>query len=201
MTSTPAGPRRAADTDVDAVVALLVAAFHEDPTWAWAFPDPERRPAQYDVLWRFVVEGAMRYRTVWLTDDATATAVWIPPGGTDLSPEQEAEVPDALVAIAGSGADRVLRALEAFEEAHPRGEPHWFLSLLGTSPAHRGRGLGLGLLAANLQMVDEDRAPAYLEVSNPANVPLYERYGFALHGRFTLPGGGPEVVTMWRPAR
>lgn len=44
--------------------------------------------------------------------------------------------------------------------------------------------------------------PAYLEPSNPANVPLYARYGFEVLGSFSLPGGGPGVVTMWRqPAR
>jgi len=29
-------------------------------------------------------------------------------------------------------------------------------------------------------------------------VPLYQRYGFVLHGSFRMPEGGPEVVTMWR---
>jgi len=201
VTSTTDGPRRADDADADDVVALLVAAFAEDPTWSWAFPDPQRRAAQYTVLWRLIVEGAMRYRTVWLTGGATAASVWVPPGGTDLSPEQEAVVAESIEAVTGAGTERVLLALEAFEQAHPRHEPHWFLSLLGTAPAHRGRGHGFGLLEANLRMVDAERSPAYLEASNPANVPLYERYGFAVHGEFSFPGGGPTVVTMWRDAR
>jgi hypothetical protein len=49
-----------------------------------------------------------------------------------------------------------------------------------------------------LRTVDAEGAPAYLEASNPANVPLYERYGFCVVGAFTLPDGGPDVVRMWR---
>ena len=57
---------------------------------------------------------------------------------------------------------------------------------------------GSALLAANLRVVDEAGLPAYLEASNSANVPLYQRYGFVVHGSFRMPEGGPEVVTMWR---
>jgi len=74
------------------------------------------------------------------------------------------------------------------------------LSLLGTAAEHRGHGFGLGLLAQNLREIDEARMPSYLEASNPANVQLYERYGFVVLDSFTLPAGGPEVFTMWREA-
>ncbi|MGY9080371.1 MAG: hypothetical protein ACKVKB_06210 [Candidatus Nanopelagicales bacterium] len=41
--------------------------------------------------------------------------------------------------------------------------------------------------------------PAYLEASNPANIPLYQRYGFEQVGEFAV-AEGPTVTTMWRPA-
>ena len=62
------------------------------------------------------------------------------------------------------------------------------------------QGIGFGLLADNLRMVDAAGLPAYLEASNPANVVLYQRFGFQPHGSFVLPDG-PEVVTMWREPR
>jgi GNAT superfamily N-acetyltransferase len=194
-------PRVAAEADRDEVVRILVGAFAEDPAWCWAFPDRARRAAEHARLWRLLVEGAMRYPWVWLAPGGTATSVWIPPGGTDLSPEQEAQLEPMLVDLLGPGAGRVLDAFEAFEQAHPRDAPHYFLTLLGTAPEHRGKGHGLALLAANLRLVDEAGLPAYLEASNVANVPLYQRYGFVVHGGFVLPDGGPEVVTMWRDPR
>lgn len=96
---------------------------------------------------------------------------------------------------------RVSRAFELFEAAHPREEPHYYLSLLATDPAHRSHGHGLRLLADNLRRLDAEGASAYLEASNPANVPLYERHGFKLLGAFDLPDGGPTVHTMWRTPR
>ncbi|MEO8108298.1 MAG: GNAT family N-acetyltransferase [Actinomycetes bacterium] len=192
------GPRKASPQDSADVVEILVSAFYDDPTWSWAFPDPSRRAEQHRRLWGLFVEGAMRFPWVWLTQGETATSVWIPPNETELSDEQEAALEPLLVEMLGSRASRVLTGVEMFDQAHPRGVPHFYLSLLGTSPEHRGHAYGLRLLAGNLRHVDEAGLPSYLEASNPVNVPLYLRYGFEVLGSFTLPEGGPEVFTMWR---
>jgi ribosomal protein S18 acetylase RimI-like enzyme len=186
--------------ELDAVVELLVDAFHDDPTWSWVFPDPALRSTQHRRLWRLMVEGAARYPCTWLNGDSTATSVWIPPNGTELSEAQEALLEALLVELLGREAGRARVAFEQFEQAHPRAEPHYYLSLLATSTGHRGRGLGLALLETNLREIDETAMPCYLEASNPANVALYQRYGFEPIGAFTLPAG-PEVATMWRPPR
>lgn len=193
-------PRRASPQDSAAIVDILVSAFFDDPTWSWAFPDPSLRAGQHRRLWTLFVQGAMRYPWIWLTSGNTATSVWIPPEGTDLSDEQEAALEPTLVDMLGVDASRVMHAFEMFDRAHPRDVPHYFLSLLGTTVEHRGHGHGLGLLAKNLREIDETQMPSYLEASNPANVQLYERHGFVVLDSFTLPAGGPEVFTMWRDA-
>jgi ribosomal protein S18 acetylase RimI-like enzyme len=193
-------PRIASLQDLDVVVAILVTAFYNDPTWSWAFPDPSLRAEQHGRLWGLFVEGAMRYPWVWLTPGNTATSVWIPPDGTELSAGQEEALEPTIVEMLATDAGPVLQALELFDRAHPRDAPHFYLSLLGTSAEHRGRGHGLGLLAENLRLIDEAGMPAYLEASNPVNVALYERHGFEVRHSFSLPGAGPEVFTMWRDA-
>jgi len=57
------------------------------------------------------------------------------------------------------------------------------------------------LLASNLELIDAEHHPAYLESSNPANNRRYESVGFEPMGEFSFPGNGPIVTTMWRPAR
>ena len=193
-------PRVASPQERDVVVAILVSAFYEDPTWSWAFPDPSLRAEQHRRLWALFVDGALRYPWVWLTSGNTATSVWIPPNGTDLSQGQEAALEPTIVDMLGVDASAVIQAFELFDRAHPRELPHFYLSLLATGAAHRGRGYGLSLLAENLRLIDEAGMPAYLEASNPANVALYARHGFEIRGSFKLPGDGPEVVTMWRDA-
>ncbi len=59
----------------------------------------------------------------------------------------------------------------------------------------------MGLLADNLARIDTAQMPAYLESSNEANERRYESVGFENVGDFVLPGGGPRVTTMWRPAQ
>ncbi|TXN31876.1 GNAT family N-acetyltransferase [Lacisediminihabitans profunda] len=200
MPAEVAGPRVATPQDRDVVVAILVSAFYDDPTWSWAFPNPALRSEQHARLWGLFVDGALRYPWVWLGQGDTAASVWIPPDGTDLSHEQEATLEPSIVEMLGADAAPVLEALGLFERAHPRDVPHFFLSLLGTRVEHRGRGHGLALLAANLRRIDELGMPAYLEASNPANVALYARYGFDVIGSFELPGDGPTIFTMWRDA-
>jgi ribosomal protein S18 acetylase RimI-like enzyme len=189
---------RPGSPDVEAAADVLAAAFADDPLWAWATPDVERRPAQLRGLWRTAVQGAVRYPWTWLTEPLAAVAVWIPPGGTELSPEQEARAEDEVGELMGEHAGRVRTVAELLEAGHPHDEPHCYLSLLGTDPAQRGRGLGLALLAATLLEVDALGAAAYLEASNVANVPLYARYGFVVRDRLQVPGADLEVVTMWR---
>jgi len=194
-------PRVATHDDAATATEILVKAFYNCPTWGWVFPDPTSRAEQHRAFWGLLVEGGLRFPWVWLGAGEVTTSVWIPPGESELSPEQEAALEPMLKALMGPASARVMAALETFDANHPHDEPHYYLSLLGTDPAHYGNGYGLGLLEANLRLIDAEGAPAYLESSNPANVPLYERYGFRLLSSFALPGGGPTVPTMWREAR
>jgi GNAT superfamily N-acetyltransferase len=193
--------RVATAADVAAVTQTISRAFHDDPTWSWAFPDPVRRQDQYAVWWDLFVAGAMRYPWVLMTDGAETASVWIPPGGTELSEEAEAELEPLLEDLIGLRAPDVLELLARFDAAHPHEEPHFYLSLLGTSPAHAGRGLGMALLAENLERIDREGMGAYLESSNPANNHRYERHGFVKVGEFFPPGSDVPVTTMWRDAR
>jgi GNAT superfamily N-acetyltransferase len=136
-----------------------------------------------------------------MTEDGGAASLWIPPGEPELSDEDEARFEPLLRELIGSHADDVLILIQRFEENHPRENEHFYLSLLGTHPDHRGQGKGMGLLAANLEQIDELGMPAYLESSNRANDHRYERLGFERVGEFAAPGGEPTVGCMWREPR
>jgi GNAT superfamily N-acetyltransferase len=203
MTEQPYRPpsvkaRRAAVGDLPAMVEALALAFHADPVWSWAFPDPEQRLAQHSAVWRVVAESALDYDSAWLVDDGAAVALWIPPGQPELRPADEERLEALVGEMLGEGASRVLETFERFDAAHPDGEPHYYLSLLATHPDHSGRGLGMGLLADCLARFDAEGAPAFLESSNPLNTPRYERLSFAVCGEFELPEDGPNVTQMWR---
>lgn len=181
-------------SDLDGLTTTLTAAFERDPLWSWAFPDPE----DLAVWWRLYIGSALRYPCVWITGEFAAASVWIPPDGTELTEEEEERLEPLIRDLIGPRAEDVMELLERFEASHPRERPHYYLSLLGTHPNHRGQGLGMALLAENLGRMDAEGVPAYLESSNPGNDPRYERLGFRRVGEFTTPDGERTVATMWR---
>lgn len=194
----PVEARVATRAELPAAVETLARAFYADPVWGWAFPDPEARLEQHRTVWGLVAEAALGYESAWLTGECAAVALWIPPGKPELRPEDEERLEGLLAELLGDGAGRVLEAFERFDAAHPHDEPHYYLSLLGTNPDHRGQGLGMGLMASTLERIDAEGAPAFLESSNPVNTPRYERLGFSICGEFELPEDGPNVTQMWR---
>ena len=88
------------------------------------------------------VDGALRYDVSWLAEDGGAVAVWLPPGGTELSAEQDTLVEPLLRELVGPHADAVLDLFHRFDEVHPAEPPHYYLTLLGTRSDRRGEGLG-----------------------------------------------------------
>jgi GNAT superfamily N-acetyltransferase len=194
-------PRPAGPADLPAVAATLAGAFHDDPAWAWVFTDPDRRPTQLVALWSLLLEGSVDYGWVWTTADAEAATLWIPPGMPELADAEAARVGPLLRELLDGDTSRVDALMERFMTAHPAAPDHYYLSLFGTRPDRRGRGIGMALLADNLGRVDAEGRSAYLESTNPANLARYRSVGFADHGSFDLPDGGPCVTTMWRDAR
>jgi hypothetical protein len=55
-------PRMASAQDRGDVIAILVSAFYDDPTWSWAFPDPSLRAEQHRRFWGLFVEGPCAIR-------------------------------------------------------------------------------------------------------------------------------------------
>lgn len=189
--------RVAAPSELASLTQALWSAFREDPLWRWAFPE-HRNLAPW---WRMLIGSALRYPWVFVAGDFAAVSVWIPPGGRELTEREEQRVGPLMTELAGPRAPEVMELVERFDSSHPKDPPHYYLSLLGTTPEHRGGGVGMGLLAENLARIDELRMPAYLESSNPENDARYEGLGFERIGEFSTPDDSRVVATMWREPR
>jgi len=199
--TSPLAVRRASPADADLVTEIISLSFAGDPLWAHAMALPGGGTAHHREFWRLQVDGALRYPWTWLAGGGEATSIWIPPDGTEMTPDQERRLQELAADRLGPAAGNYLELVSRFDAAHPRAEPHYYLSLLGTHPEHRGKGIGMRLLAHDLELIDAEHMPAYLESSNPANDHRYAGVGFEPHGQFCYPGGTPVVTTMWRPAR
>lgn len=193
--------RVASPQEVSGVAETLAGAFFDDPVWGWAFPDPTVRKRQHEAFFRFLIGGALEHQWVWTTPAHEAATVWLPPGCPEVADADAPRLARLLEDLVGERAALILEVFDRFDAAHPHERDHYYLSLLGTHPDHRGGGIGMRLLRANLDQVDAAGMPAYLESTNPANVGRYESVGFFVCGSFELPADGPSVTTMWREPR
>jgi GNAT superfamily N-acetyltransferase len=185
--------RPAAEADQQAVIDVITLAFSTDPMARWAFPDPATYlSVMPDVIRAFGGHG-FAHGSVHLVDGGAAAAMWLPPGvhpdSERLAALSERHSPPAQL-------DDMNAVFEQMGRYHPE-EPCWYLPLIGVDPIHQGRGHGGALLRYALEQCDRDGTPAYLESSNPRNVPLYERHGFVAIGRIQS-GSSPAVVPMLR---
>jgi GNAT superfamily N-acetyltransferase len=193
--------RPATASDTDAIARCIALAFASDPVWELALRRPDRGTDHHEPYWRLFVEGAMRYGTVRMVPGGEAVSVWLPPGGTELSAEQQVDLEALLEAALEPSARSSLTALyERFERSRSGLPDHYYLSLLATDPDHRGKGVGQALLAADLAEWDRVGLPAYLESTNPANDHRYARAGFRTIGGFRAVRDDAWISAMWRDA-
>ena len=191
-------------SDVKPLAAVLGRAFYDDPVMSWMLPDdPHRRRAlarMFATMTRrhFLAGGgsevAVRAGVIG------AAALWDPPGCWRHTPLQELLMMPGFARAFGRRAGRGQQVAGLMKKHHPE-EPHWYLAVIGSDPTVRGGGFGHVLMRSRLDRVDAEHAPAYLESSNPDNVPYYMRFGFEVTGEIVLPDGGPTMTPMWRAPR
>lgn len=91
-----------------------------------------------------------------------------------------------------------MAVFERMGSYHPQ-EPHWYLPLIGVDPTHHGQGYGSALMQHALLSCDRDHTPAYLESSNPRNIPLYQRHGFEALGTIQARASPPLFPMIRKP--
>jgi ribosomal protein S18 acetylase RimI-like enzyme len=182
--------------EMERAVATIVLAFSGDPVARWSYPDPEQYLAHFPAVVRAFGGRAFAQGTAHHVGTFAGAALWLPPG---VQPDEARLGAIMQSSVAAERQAEVLGVFEQMGRYHPRA-PHWYLPLIGVDPRHQHRGHGSALLAHALRLCDQDRVPAYLESTNPANIPLYERYGFAVLGTIQV-GSSPRLTPMLRPAR
>jgi ribosomal protein S18 acetylase RimI-like enzyme len=176
---------------LEAAAKTLAEAFWDDPLMHIVAPNEKKRAAVGPWFFSKSVAYGMRWGEASGNDDASAVAVWFPPGKTDVTPGRMLRVGmGALPFRAGiSGTVRFMRALSATEKFHKAVEgPHWYLMAIGTSPTRQGTGLGSALLELGTAQADAAGIPCYLETGTESNVAYYSKRGFEVTGQANVLG-------------
>jgi len=176
--------------------ACLAAAFVDDPVSTFLFPEPRTRQARLSALYRMVLGAMASHGHVAMDPSRRGAAVWQAPSPPVPGVLAEGIGAFVMFAVLRTASLRGLALSRAAASVHPS-EPHWYLGILGTDPAHQGQGVASLLLRPVLSRCDETGVLAYLESSKESNIPFYERHGFRVTGNVRV-DGGPVLWPMQR---
>jgi ribosomal protein S18 acetylase RimI-like enzyme len=190
--------RRATNSDLGTLAAVLCAAFENDPLYVW-FMRPHDYVARLERHFRQEAAQYLDSAEAYLTEDRLGAALWRPAPGAQPSPLLQLlrATPEFLRLCGPRRVSRLWRLIRMTEARYPKA-PHRYLYLVGVQPDGQGAGLGSALIRAGLEACDRDGIPAYLESSKERNVPLYERHGFRVVERLDLGRNAPSMWLMWR---
>jgi ribosomal protein S18 acetylase RimI-like enzyme len=188
--------RRATPDEIPRLAEMLARAFHNDPVMRWMFPDDKRRcGARYFAI---RVRQLIGQGETYTTNNIAGAALWAKPTSWRLGLREQLQFVSLIPAL-GPRFPRSLRGLSLVQRHHPD-TVHYYLSVLGTDPAHQNEGIGSALMAPVLRSCDANGIPAYLENSNERNMSFYTHNGFRMTEELRLPEG-PPVWLMWRNPR
>jgi ribosomal protein S18 acetylase RimI-like enzyme len=182
--------------DRQRAVDTLTLAFSADPILRWMYPASCDYLAHFPAVMLAFGGAAFDNETVWQLGGHSGVAMWMPPG---IEPDGEASAAIFEATLAGDLLADMMAMFGQMEDAHPT-YPLWYLPWLGVDPALQGTGVGSGLMRPCLEMVDAQHLPAYLDSTNPRNIPFYERQGFEVVGQ-SQAGSSPAITSMLRAPR
>ncbi|HZR44711.1 MAG TPA: GNAT family N-acetyltransferase [Ktedonobacteraceae bacterium] len=185
-------------------IAMISRAFHKDPLSIYVYPEGAERISRLPLLFSIPLRYCSRYGEITTTPEITGAACWLPPGSTTMHMGQML-LTGALTSIFKMGSPGLKRLAivdDYTRNMHQRciTEPHWYLMVLGVDPKRQGQGIGSKLLSAGIERADASGLPCYLETMNPDNVPLYQKFGFAVANEGDIPDSNVHVWGMVRPA-
>lgn len=187
---------KALPTDREQSIASLVTSFTLDPFIRWMLPEPRQYLKCFPEILKYFAGGAFDNASAYRSEDYSGAALWLPPG---ISPDEEALGGVMEEGVAPDRLGDAFAVLEEVGESRPE-EEHWYLPTIGVDPTCQGKGYVTALLKKGLEICGRDHVAAYLEPTNPLNIPLYQRCGFEILGEIRA-GNSPTLIPILRSAR
>lgn len=194
------------------LAGLMGEAFLEHDNWKLVIPDPDRRKRALTSMFLFMAAVVNRYGHIVVTMDDGQ-----PVGYTTFMENRDHEQvsfrrvircgalpaalaflmslkPRELAAMRGFAA-----AIEDFQKGHTHDPLGLHLYSTAVSPARKGQGI---MKRSFVWAEKRFKAAGYtsysLETTDPANLPVYEHFGFQLVYRSTLPGTDRSIWFYWK---
>ncbi len=187
-------------------VEVSARAFQDGITLIHMYPDENERKRKigygFEAMFKYGIKFGMVHTT---SPNLEGNSIWLPPK----------KVYTKTLSFLRHGGFKVIRKtgfkptkrifplFNCFENAHKRHAPfdHWYLQHLAVDPVSQGKGYGSLLMQKALDLIDEQRLPAYTEINKEINVKFYQKHGFQVLEYKIVPKTEVPVWCMLRNAR
>jgi GNAT superfamily N-acetyltransferase len=190
----------------DAATAVLGRAFAEYELLRYYFHDETQRRAVADAFVLIALSVCLKYGEVYgSSEKMEGVAAWLPPGKAPFGVWQiMRSVPLSILFRFGrQGANRLRAYGRYIDNVHHKRVPypHWYLQIIGVTPAYQGQGFSSRLLRPVLGRIDRECLPCFLETNTEQNVTIYRRFGFEVISADKIPGTEVMSFAMLRKAK
>lgn len=186
-------------TDAGLVGRVIEDGFAEDPICNWVFNLNNK--ALYPFFSMLSRDNYLKHGFGYTTSNEEGLALWVPPGKPKSTSTWTGLKSVALMARYGGLTG--LKRGGALEKAMPKKppEPFYYLFLIATRQACRGKGLGGRLFEPGLERIDAEGAASYIESSSEKNLSFYRRYGYEIIDEIQPMPDSPRMWILSRPGR
>lgn len=190
--------------DVEEAAQVISQAFVDDPLISFILPFRATRIKTLLKFFRVYGEISIKNKRGYgVGEPLQGVAYWKFPDQEDMSISIKSlgKFLPLLFTMYPIGYFRARAALNQLDALHKKyaDEPHFYLDNLGVLASARGRGLSSKLIRPFLEIADSQKVIAYTDTVTPANVPLYEHFGFECVEQSHIPSMGITVFALRRP--
>jgi ribosomal protein S18 acetylase RimI-like enzyme len=190
--------------DADTAARIISHAFVDDPLCAFMLPFRRTRIKTLHKFFRPYSEISIQNNFAYGSGDPLqGVAFWHSPNQKDLSINLKTlgRFLPLLFTMYPIGYLRARAILAQTDALHKKyaGKPHYYLDNIGVLASARGRGIASNLIRPFLAQADAQNTIAYTDTVTPANVPLYQHFGFHLIEQATIPHTPITIYALHRP--
>ena len=180
---------------------VVTMAFFDYPMFTHYFPDSKRRKQRMSWYMEKTLNCAIHYGEVFVTSDYSGIMFILSPCHTRLTNKEFIKngflfIPFVMGFRNYAKSNECEKFVADTHERLLNGKKHYYLWGLATNPNVQRKGVGSALLKALIDKADVENMPVYLETHDEKNVAYYERFGFRLIHKDTIPKHGLDIWCM-----
>jgi len=179
--------------ELDETAAFISAGYFDDIFFKWVVPPDSKRLFVVKEYYKTYLRAKTAH--IYVAEEngtMVGASVWLPH-------DVDSSLYDDIDAAVGEFAPNFRAVADLSHESEPQNTA--FTQLVGfvVDKTQRGRGIGVALMKAHLDIMDKRKIPTYLEASTPFHGGgVYGKFGYTLYGDLLVFSPTAVLYPLWR---